>query len=95
MAKYQVAHLCEQGQDIIIVLVNRSFGHMSQVEQNETCNSLQACASSAGLAGNVVPVWDGGGGRLAFLAPQQWAPFFRGLSLADVAANVNRELTCG
>lgn len=95
MAKFQVAHLREQGQDIIIVLVDRSFGYKPNTEQNEICASIQACASAAGLAGTVVPVWDGGGGRLAFLAPRPWTPFFQSMTLADVAANINRELTCG
>lgn len=95
MATFQVAHLREQGQDIIIVLVDRSFGYKSSTEQNQICAGIQACAASAGLAGTVVPVWDNGGGRMAFLAPQPWVPFFQSMTLANVAANINRELTCG
>ena len=95
MARFQVAHLREQGQDIIIVVVDRSFGHKPKAEQNQVCAGIQACATSAGLAGTVVPVWDNGGGRMAFLAPRQWVPFFQSLTLAHVAANINRELTCG
>jgi len=95
MATFQVAHLREQGQDIIIVVVDRSFGLKTQAEQNEVCAALQSCASAAGLAGTVVPVWDSGGGRMAFLAPPPWTPFFRSMTLAAVAANINRELTCG
>lgn len=95
MPTFQVAHLREQGQDIIIVLVDTSFGYKSQQEQNEVCASLQACASRAGLAGTVVPIWDAGGGRMQFLAPEPWVPFFQSMSLADFAASVNRELTCG
>lgn len=95
MARFEVAHLREQGQDIIIVVVDRSFGYKSNAEQNQIRASIQACATSAGLAGTVVPVWDNGGGRMAFLAPRPWAPFFQSMTLADVAANINRELTCG
>ena len=95
MATFQVAHLREQGQDIIIVVVDRSYGFKPNDEQNRICASIQACASAAGLRGTVVPVWDNGGGRMALLAPQPWVSFFQGMTLADVAANINRELTCG
>lgn len=60
MAKFEVAYPHEQGQDMVIVVVDHTFGHKSNQEQNETCRSLQACATSAGLRGTVVPVWDAG-----------------------------------
>jgi len=95
MPTFEVAHIREQGQDIIIILMSRSFGNQSQEEQNKISIMLKECATAAGLAGTVVPVWDSGGGRMKFLAPQPWHPFFRNLSLRDVAANINRKLTCG
>jgi hypothetical protein len=95
MTTFEVAHLREQGQDIIIVLVDRSFGNKTESEQNQITTGLQICARSAGLAGTVVPVWDSGGGRMGFLAPRPWHQFFKGLSLRDIAANINRKLTCG
>lgn len=95
MTTFEVAHLKEQGQDIIIVLVDRSFGNKTESEQNQITSELQICARSAGLAGTVVPVWDSGGGRMGFLAPRPWHPFFKSLSLMDIAANINRKLTCG
>lgn len=93
--KYDVAHFQEQGEQIIAVFVHSSFGQKPSTEQNEICASLQACAKSAGLAGTVVPVWDSGGGRSGFLAPQQWHGFFGSVSLVDLAATANRTLTCG
>lgn len=86
MTTFNVAHLHEQGQDIIIVLVNR------QVSQAQ-CNALQAYARSAGLAGIVVPVWRQGFG-FGFLAPNAWFSFFRSLSWEFICRNVNRTLTC-
>jgi len=94
MEKFKVAHFREQGQDIIIVLVSSSFGMKSNTEQEDICAWLQECASSAALAGTVVPVWDNGGGRMGFRAPHQWHPFFKNLSLRLVAQNVNKTLTC-
>jgi hypothetical protein len=95
MDKFRIAHIREQGQDIVIVPVHDRFRYQTNTEQNRICAALQACAVSAGLAGTVVPVWDAGGGRMGFLAPQQWQSFFSRISLADVAASINKELTCG
>ncbi len=94
MAQFRIAHLRRQGQDMIIVPLDRSFGHKLNTDQNEICAGLQACARGAGLAGTVVPVWDAGGEKMAFLAPRPWHPFFSSLSLADVEANINKTLTC-
>ena len=38
---YEIAHLREQGQDMIIVPVNSSVGCKSQQQQNEIKNSLE------------------------------------------------------
>jgi hypothetical protein len=94
MTTFEVAHLREQGQDMIIVPVNKYFGHKSNSEQNNIRSVIQRYARSAGLAGTVVPVWDAGFGRMGFLAPREWYPFFSSLTLADVAANINRKLIC-
>lgn len=94
MARFEIAHIREQGQDMIIVPLDRSFQYKSAAEQNAVRASLQLYARTAGLAGTVVPVWDSGGGRIAFLAPRPWHPFFSSLILADVARLINKTLTC-
>jgi len=93
MPQYKIAHIREQGTDLIIVPLEPRFGNMSSEDQNATITSLQLHASGAGLRGTVVPVWDSGGGRMAFIAPNQWHPFFKSINLAWVGANVNRELS--
>ena len=92
MPRLSVAHLHEQGQDMIIVSLESSFGRKSPQDQNAITADIQEHALGAGLKGTVVPVWDGGGGRMAFRAPPPWHPFFRNLNLRLVAANINREL---
>jgi hypothetical protein len=92
MPRFKVAHLHEQGQGMIIVPLDSSFGHKVSQDQNDTTAELQVHAQAAGLAGTVVPVWDSGGGRMAFIAPTQWHPFFRSIDLRFVAVNINREL---
>ncbi len=76
MPQYKIAHVKEQDVDLIIVPLESHFGNMSSQDQNVTIKALQLHASEAGLRGTVVPVWDSGGGRMAFLAPQQWHSFF-------------------
>jgi len=94
MATYDVAHIKEQGIDLVIVVVDSSFGLKTPGEQQRITIALQECATAAGLAGIVVPVWDAGAGQMGFFAPTNWSPFFSSIDLAFVAANINRELTC-
>jgi hypothetical protein len=91
MPRFQVAHVREQGIDLIIIVVGSSFGNRGTSEQNQITAELQLRARNAGLAGTVVPVWDAGG-RIAFLAPRKWHPFFSSLTLEWITANINREL---
>jgi len=94
MPKFRVAHIHEQGVDLIIIPLDTSFGFKPKADQSRIVRALQACASDAGLAGTVVPVWKTPSGDWSFLAPPNWAPFFRSLDISDVALNLNRELTC-
>jgi hypothetical protein len=94
MNKFKVAHLREQGVDLIIIPLDKDLSRKPPSEQSDIADSLQACAMSAGLAGTVVPVWDAGGGRMGFWAPENFHPYFRSISLQFVLINVNRELTC-
>lgn len=93
MSTFKVAHIREQGVDLIIIPLDDSFANKTFEEQNEAQGALQLCASSAGLAGTVVPVWRKGRG-MAFLAPRNFHPYFESISMSHVAANLNRELTC-
>jgi hypothetical protein len=91
MPRFEVAHLHEQGQDVIIIPLENSFGHKSDDEQREIILELQMQANSAGLAGTVIPVWESGG-SMSFIAPPPWHPFFQSMSIHDVAMNINREI---
>jgi hypothetical protein len=89
--RFKVAHVREQGVDLIIVPLKASFGNKTNVEQNEIVDELQRRANRAGLAGTVVPVWKAGN-RMSFIAPRNWYPFFRSLSWNDVLASINKEI---
>ena len=88
MPRYKVAHLREQGQDMIIIPLEASFGSKSDADQNGFMVDLQTRANAAGLRGTVAAVWPGG-----FRAPSPWHPFFRTLPIQVVMANLNREIS--
>ncbi len=90
---YEVAHIREQGQDMIIIPVSNSVNNMSNAKQNELKLSLQLYAQNAGLAGEVCLVWESNR-HFYYLAPQPWHPFFRGMNMHFVALNINKKLTC-
>ena len=94
MSRFKIAHVREQGQDMIIIPLDRSFGHKSSTEQTQITRQLQASASSAVLAGTVVPVWEHTPGRMAFIAPSPWRNFFQSLSMSIIGRMINRELIC-
>lgn len=66
---------------MIIIPLDRSFGSKAQNEQRQIIAELQIRAASAGLLGTVVPVWEDYAGRMNFIAPQNWHPYFRGLDM--------------
>lgn len=92
MPSIKVAHIQQQGVDLIIAPLEPSFEYRPENEQRSVVAELQARATAASLRGTVVPVWDAGGGRMAFLAPTNWHAFFLSISLTFVWANVNRQI---
>lgn len=93
MNKFDVAHIRQQGQDIIIIPLDRAFGNRSDREQSEIYYALEMAVRTAGLRGRVVAVWNVGSGRMAFRAPQEWSRFCQSLSWPFVARNINRTVT--
>ncbi|MGA3188264.1 MAG: hypothetical protein ABSF22_14255 [Bryobacteraceae bacterium] len=91
MPNYDIAHVNEQGIDLIIVPLESRFGLLSESEQVSEMFALQQHAQDASLRGTVIPVWESGG-RMAVRAPDRWHPFFESINLAWVAANINRNL---
>jgi hypothetical protein len=56
---------------MIIVPMREDFGHKLNSDQTNISFALQAAARSAGLAGQVVTVWDAGAGRMGFRGPMR------------------------
>jgi hypothetical protein len=92
MPSYKIAHLKEQGVDMIIVPVESSFGSHPKSEQDKFILQFQLHCRGAKLAGLVVPVWEDSSGRMNFIAPPKWFPFFQGIDMVFVLRNLNREI---
>lgn len=93
MATFKIAHLHEQGQDMIIVPLDSSFGSKSSSDQQEFIAAFEFAAHQAGLAGTVVAIWLSGR-NVKFIAPSPWHPFFRSPNIWRlVNGNLNKTLT--
>jgi hypothetical protein len=93
MPTFQVAHLRRDGQDIIIVPVDRTFGKRSPAEQAHIQEAFQRSAVSVEMNGVVVPVWEDAAGRMAFRAPPPWHEFLKSIDMVFVATALNRILS--
>ncbi|MBB4197779.1 hypothetical protein CCR94_11855 [Rhodoblastus sphagnicola] len=92
MPSIPVANLTEQGQDMVIVIMDPRFVQANPSQQEAVIGQLQARSDACGLKGTVALVWDGGG-WMDYLAPQPWHDFFRGVTLDDVRARINAAIT--
>jgi hypothetical protein len=93
MPTFQVAHLRRDGQDVIIVPVDRSFGKRTPAEQARIQEAFQRSAAAADMTGVVVPVWEDSSGRMAFRAPPPWHDFFKSIDMVYVATALNNALS--
>lgn len=93
MPSYDVAHINEQGSDMIIIPLDDSFGNKSEAGKDGIINELQARASAAGLRGSVVVVWGSGSGPMQFISPRPWVEFFKSIDWNFVARNINKTLS--
>jgi hypothetical protein len=91
--QFEVAHIQEQGQDIIIVIVSPSFHSQDADTQMQIYTEIEACARSAQLGGGLVLVYNQGL-RFAFYGPRLWHSFFQSVDKDWVASRINGKLTC-
>lgn len=89
MADFQLAHIREQGVDLIVVFVAERVRWIPDDEKQALSNGLALCARSAGLAGHVVLVWPGG-----FFCDRNFHAYFQNTPYDFLAANINKRLSC-
>lgn len=92
MPSIQVAKLNEQGQDMVIVIMDPAFARASPTQQEATIAQLQSRSNASGLSGTIAMVWDAGG-KMNYLAPEPWHDFFRSITLDDVRRLINAEIS--
>jgi hypothetical protein len=92
MASIKVAHIREQGQDMILVPLDSNFGNRTEYDKSKTLDELQVKASAAGLRGRIVLLWPNGRGH-AFMGPRPWHPFLSGLPIEAVMSRVNKQIS--
>jgi hypothetical protein len=91
MPTIKVAQLHEQGQDMVIVIMDPAFAKASPTQQEATIGQLQEKAGASGLKGTIAMVWSFGG-KMDYLAPQPWHDFFSSITLEDVRSRLNAEI---
>ena len=91
---FAIAHVREQGVDMIIIPLDQEFGYKVRSDQSRIAVALQLCASNARLGGDVVLVWPTSGGGMGYLGPRNWSGFLRSIDMMWVAKNINKQLRC-
>jgi hypothetical protein len=92
MPRVEIAHIQEQGVDIIIIPMDAAFEKKSEDAKYKVLEELQMRATSAGLPGKVVPVWKVDG-QMMFLAPPNWHSFFHSIDYQFVASKMNKYIS--
>ncbi|MEP3050775.1 MAG: hypothetical protein ABJP48_13515 [Erythrobacter sp.] len=92
MPKIKVAHIIEQGQNMILFPLDRTFHQKTSTEQHTALAELEDRAHEAGLAGRAAVFWEVQG-RTHYLGPRQWTNFLRSISIRQVLASVNKSIT--
>lgn len=92
MPSFNIAHIREQSEDMIIVPLDSNFENQTPVQQAAFMADLQRRARTAGLAGTVVLIWETGS-RTKFIGPQPWHSFLKGLSMLQVQQSLNKTLS--
>jgi len=94
MNTFQVAQLDIQDVQLLVIFLPSDFDSKAATEKLEFHATLERCAETAGLAGNVVILWQDSSNRTRFIAPPQQHPFFQIMKYEQLLAQVNRTITC-
>ncbi len=95
METFQVAHLDIQDVQLVVVFLGSDFDRKTEREKLEFHAALERSAGSAGLAGDVVILWQDPSNHTRFIAPPQQHPFFQIMKYEQLIAQVNGTIACG
>ncbi|MGE8126319.1 hypothetical protein ACQKQD_05015 [Methylobacterium sp. NPDC080182] len=91
MPSFDVAHVNQSGQNMVIVPLDSSFEYKSSFEQDDIMSELQGRSRAAGMAGSVVAVWERNG-QMRFRAPPRLHSHINALGMYGVLNNINKRL---
>jgi hypothetical protein len=93
MPSFEVAHLREQGQDMLLfALDGATFHHKTDNEQSGIVAELEARAHAAGLAGSAAAFWNYGS-RGYFRGPRLWHSYLSSINTTWVAMRANKTIS--
>lgn len=93
MTEIQVAHLRMQGTDFVFVPLSSAMARLQVVDQTSVLNELRTLSKSAGLSGEVVPVWQGSTGAAYVADPRHHAILSKSLRLDLIKSHLNKQLS--
>ena len=94
MDSLPIARLNIQDVKVAIAFLDTAFDAQAPAARRQVYESLRGLAARAGLAGDIVLVWQDGSGRTRFIAPPPQHPFFQIASYDQLHAQINGTLTC-
>jgi hypothetical protein len=89
MPRYEIAHIREQGQEILLFALNQSFGHQSEKDQLAALDEFSRRCRGANLRGSVAILWPAGA-QTRFIGPQNWHHYLGSINLAYAISRRNR-----
>jgi len=92
MSHIKVAHLRIQGIDFVFVPLDARMSQVRPPDQNQLALELRKLCQSAGLSGDVVPVWQGGSGTSFMASPAHQPMLAKSLRLDFVHKNLNKDI---
>jgi class 3 adenylate cyclase len=93
MTDIHVAHLRLQGTDFILVPLSSGMARLTTVDQTAVISELRSLARSAGLGGDIVPVWQGASGMSYLADPRHHSTLSKTLRLDVVKEHLNRKIS--
>jgi len=92
MSSIKVAHLRVQGVDFVFVPLAPGMSRVAPHDQSQLVLELRNVCRSAGLAGDVVPVWQGASGTSFMASPAHQPMLAKSLRLDFVRNNLNKNV---
>lgn len=92
MPVFNIATVNVEGIDLVMIILDASFGAKSPQAQTEILMEFQTKANAAGHKGHVIPVWSSAAGKINFMAPRSLHPFFNTITPQYIAEHFRKQL---